>query len=338
MFKTRNKHLLRLFSLVFALLIFTLTVNAKSWSGEEVYLGGYPFGLRIDTDGVFVVDVSEVDSTIGRVSPAKDADIRAGDVILTLNGKKVDTVEEVSDTISSSHGKRLTLEIKRNGSKITKNLIPVLTSDKSGYKSGLWIKDDTAGIGTVTYFLGDKESFGGLGHGICDRATLEVLPLREGTVHKANITSVQKGNSELPGELKGTFDPENSGQLLKNTEKGVFGKFDNAFESLTKIQVGNKLDVKTGECTVYSTLSGTTPVAISAQISRIIDKNSSTKNFLIKITDKKVLEKTGGIVQGMSGSPIVQNGKLVGAVTHVLMHDQSYGYGIFIENMLTEAE
>ncbi len=332
-----KSRLLRLFSLVLLLFILTLSVSAKGWSGEEVYLGGYPFGLRIDTDGVFVVDVSEVDSTIGRVSPAKDADIRAGDVIISLNGKKTDTVKEVSDIINSSKGKRLTLEIKRNGSKITKNLIPVLLSDKSGYKSGLWIKDDTAGIGTVTYFLGDKQSFGGLGHGICERSTLEVLPLREGTVHKANITSIQKGNSDLPGELKGNFDTDSSGSLLKNTEKGVFGKFESAFESLTKIEVGKKSDLKTGECTIYSTLSGNTPTAIKGQITKIIDTDSETKNFLLKITDKQVIDNTGGIVQGMSGSPIVQNGKLIGAVTHVLMRDQSYGYGILIENMLKEA-
>lgn len=337
MLKIKYKsRLLRLFSLVFVLLIFTLSVNAKGWSGQEVYLGGYPFGLRIDTDGVFVVDVSEVDSTIGRVSPAKDADIRAGDVILNLNGEKVDTVEEVSDIINSSKGKRLTLEIKRNGSKLTKNLIPVLTSDKSGYKSGLWIKDDTAGIGTITYFLSDKQSFGGLGHGICDRTTLEILPLREGTVHKANITSIQKGNSDLPGELKGNIDTDSSGSLLKNTEKGVFGKFDSTFDSLEKIKVADSSELKVGECTIYSTLSGNTPTAISGEITKIIDRKSDTKNFLVKVTDKEVLEKAGGIVQGMSGSPIVQNGRLVGAVTHVLMRDQSYGYGILIENMLSE--
>ncbi|MBQ7896988.1 MAG: SpoIVB peptidase [Clostridia bacterium] len=336
MFNKKYKYIsTRFICLVLVLLTaFTLCVGASG----EVYLGGFPFGLKMDTEGVFVADVTDFDSTIGRVSPARDADVKAGDVILSVNGKKTDSVEEVSQLISDSKGKRLTLEIKRGGETFTRNLVPVLTRDKSGYKSGMWIKDATAGIGTVTYISEDKQSFGGLGHGICDRATLELLPLRDGTVHRAVINSVVKGNSDQPGELRGSVEEEASGTLLKNTEMGVFGKFGVLSQELKKITVADKDEIKTGKCIIYTCLDGEKPMGYEGEIVRILDKTAKTKNFIVKLTDPKALEKAGGIVQGMSGSPIVQNGKLVGAVTHVLMRDQTSGYGIFIENMLAEAE
>ncbi len=323
----------RFICLILALLtVFPLSAVASG----EVYLGGFPFGLKMDTEGVFVADVTDFDSTLGRVSPARDADVKAGDVIISVNGEKTDSVEEVSRLISDSNGKRLTLEIKRGSETFTRNLVPVLTRDKSGYKSGMWIKDETAGIGTVTYIADDKSSFGGLGHGICDRTTLELLPLKEGTVHRAVINSVTKGNSDLPGELRGSVEEGASGTLLKNTEMGVFGKFNSLTRDLIKINIADKDEITTGKCTIYTCLDGEKPEGFEGEIVKILDKNAKTKNFIVKLTDKKALEKAGGIVQGMSGSPIVQNGKLVGAVTHVLMRDQKMGYGIFIENMLKE--
>ena len=331
--------LTRLFSLIFVLVsVFALFGRAEGFSGKEVYLGGFPFGLKIDAEGVIVTEVSDFDSTLGRVSPAKDADIRAGDTILSVNGERVDTVEEMSDIISTSKGKRLTLEIKRNREKLTKNLIPVLTQDKKGYKSGLVIKDDTAGIGTVTFVDSDRLSFGGLGHGICERNTTEVLPLKTGTVHSAKIIDVVRGTDEKPGELRGIIDENPSGILSMNTEVGVFGKFYNEPEALVKIKSASKSEVVAGSCTVYTTLDGASVTSLDAEITKILDKDSDTKNFIVRLTDKNALEKSGGIVQGMSGSPIVQNGRLIGAVTHVLMRDQREGYGIFIENMLAEAE
>lgn len=288
----------RLLSL-FLTLVFIFTFGISAAAEAEVYLGGFPFGLKMDTEGVFIAEISEVDSTIGRVSPAKDADLRRGDVILSVNGKSVDTVDETARLISDSNGKRLTLEIKRDGKKLTKNLIPVLTKDKTGYKSGLWIKDETAGIGTVTYVEKDGSSFGGLGHGICDRTTLELLPLKSGTVHSANIDSIEKGTKERPGELKGTLESEPSGELLKNTEAGVFGKLYKEMDGLKKIKLGGRDEVKVGKCTVYTCLGAQKSVPIEAEITRIVDKTSGTKNFLVRITDKTALEKAGGIVQGM---------------------------------------
>ncbi len=332
--KPSSTRLLSLFLVLIFIFTLGISAGAEGTSDSEVYLGGFPFGLKMDTEGVFIAEISEVDSTIGRVSPAKDADLRRGDVILSVNGKSVDTVDDTARFISDSNGKRLTLEIKRDGKKLTKNLIPVLTKDKTGYKSGLWIKDETAGIGTVTYVEADGESFGGLGHGICDRTTLELLPLKSGTVHSANIDSIEKGTKERPGELKGTLESEPSGELLKNTEAGVFGRFYEKASGLQKISLGGKDEVKVGKCTVYTCLGGQKAIPLEAEITRIVDKTSDTKNFFVRITNKNALEKAGGIVQGMSGSPIVQNGKLVGAVTHVLMRDQQEGYGIFIENML----
>ncbi len=319
-------------------LILVLSLSTVALAAGEVYIGGFPFGVKMTTDGVFVSGIMEVDSTVGKVSPAKDAGILEGDVIIKLNGEQLDGVEEAADIISDSQGKRLKAEIKRGGKTLTVNLIPVQTLDKKEYKAGLLIKDSASGIGTVTFVNKDSQTFGGLGHGITDRTTMGLLPLGEGTVHNVEITDVVKGETDIPGELKGTLDPRASGKLLKNTEMGVFGKLAKSLKGLEEIEVADIGEIKEGECIIYTCLNGNTPCKLEGEIVKIVDRKSKTKNFIVALTDKEGLSKTGGIVQGMSGSPIVQNGKLVGAVTHVLMRDQASGYGIFIENMLGEAE
>lgn len=320
-------------TVLFTVLIFLLSVS--SLASDEVYLGGFPFGVRMRTDGVYVSQIGEVDSTVGKVSPARDAGMKEGDVILSINDEETHDAQDVADIISGSCGKRLSVEIKRGDKLLTVNLIPVRTSDKQSYKTGLYIKDRASGIGTVTFVNTDGCFFGGLGHGITDRNTLELLPLGEGSVHNVVINDVTKGKKDLPGELRGSLAPAVAGTLLKNTEMGVFGRFDSKLTSLEKVELG---EAKNGECIIHTCLEGDTPCEIKAEISEIVDRRSKTKNFIVTLTDKDILKKTGGIVQGMSGSPIVQNGKLVGAVTHVLMRDQKSGYGIFIENMLAEAE
>lgn len=333
MFKYKNK--LKGISL-FSVLLLSLSIAV--FAGEEVYIGGFPFGVKMTTDGVFVSGVGDVDSTVGKVSPAGDAGILEGDIIVKLNGEKLDGVDEASEIISESQGKRLKAEIKRGDKTLTVNLIPVLTSDKKEYKTGLFIKDSASGIGTVTFVKNDSRSFGGLGHGITDRATADLLPLGEGTVHNVEITDVVKGESEVPGELKGVLDPRTVGTLAQNTEMGVFGKFGKSIKGLEKAQVADPGEIREGECVIYTCLNGQKPCKLKGEIVKIVNKKAKTKNFIVTLTDENGLAKAGGIVQGMSGSPIVQNGKLVGAVTHVLMKDQTSGYGIFIENMLSEAE
>ncbi|MBR6633870.1 MAG: SpoIVB peptidase [Clostridia bacterium] len=318
-------------------LALVLCLSLVALADGEVYIGGFPFGVKMTTNGVFVSATGDIDSAVGRVCPARDAGVLEGDIIISINGKRVDSAQQVADLISDSKGKRLELEIKREGKALTVNLIPVQTSDGKSYKTGLFIKDSASGIGTVTYVEEDGQTFGGLGHGITDRATLKLLPLGEGTVHNVEINDVVKGSAEHPGELKGTLNSNEVGTLLKNTDMGVFGRLDKKIKALEKVEVASPGEIKEGKCTIYTCLAGQSSTPLEAQIVKIVDRNSDTKNFIVTLTDKKGLERAGGIVQGMSGSPIVQNGKLVGAVTHVLMRDQTSGYGIFIENML-EAE
>ncbi len=320
------------------LLILVLSLSTVVLAEGEVYIGGFPFGVKMTTDGVFVSGITDVDSTVGKVSPAKDAGILEGDVIVKLNGEKLDGVEEASDIIANSQGKRLKAEIKRGDKTLTLNLIPVQTTEKKEYKTGMLIKDSASGIGTVTFINKDAQTFGGLGHGITDRATMELLPFGEGTVHNVEITDVVKGEADVPGELKGTLDSRCTGSLLKNTETGVFGKLAKKLKGLEEIEVADSGEIKEGDCIIYTCLDGHQPCKLKGEVAKIVDKKAKTKNFIVTLTDKDALAKTGGIVQGMSGSPIVQNGKLVGAVTHVLMKDQTSGYGIFIENMMAETE
>ncbi len=317
-------------------LVLLLSLSVVTLAGDEVYIGGFPFGVKMTTDGVFVSGVIELDSDVGKVSPAKEAGVAEGDIIKKVNGISVEGVEHVADLIAASSGKRITLDIIRDGKAVSANVIPVQVSGE--YKTGLLIKDSASGIGTVTYVKDDAQSFGGLGHGITDRATLRLLPLGEGTVHNVKINDVVKGSGDYPGELKGTLDPMAVGELYKNTDMGVFGKFARQLKSLEKIEVADVGEIKEGECTIYTCLDGNASTKLNAKILKLIDKSSKTKNFIVELTDSTALSKAGGIVQGMSGSPIIQNGKLVGAVTHVLMRDQKCGYGILIENMLAEAE
>lgn len=314
-----------------------LVLSATAFAKKEVYIGGFPFGIKMKTDGVYVSGVGEVESNVGKVSPAKTAGMREGDLIISMDGKKLTKADEVADIIGNSDGKMIETELKRGDRIIKTNLVPAKTKDGE-YKTGLFIKDSASGIGTVTFVTEDGKSFGGLGHGVTDRSTAGILPLGSGSVHNAEIVDVTKGEKDIPGELRGIIDHKKSGELFGNTEMGVFGKFDEKCEGLKKVEVASSGEIKKGKCTIYSCLKGKVPSELEGEIVEIVDKNAKTKNFIVRLTDKACLEKTGGIVQGMSGSPIVQNGKLVGAVTHVLMRDQTSGYGIFIENMLAEAE
>ncbi len=304
---------------------------------REVYLGGFVFGTRIKSDGVLVVDVREVEGAQGIVCPAIDAGIMKGDIIVRVNGKKVTTSAEVSETIQNSLGTDVDVEVLRDGESLNFKITPTLSRDGKTYKSGLFIRDGAAGIGTVTYALPDG-SFAGLGHGIADSDTMKLVPFKSGEVFSVTLLGIVKGESGKAGELRGRLDENSIGTLLSNSETGVFGKLTLLPEKPIPVKVADKNEVKEGACEIYTTLDNNSITKAEAKIVKILDKEGKVKNFVIEVTDKALLEKTGGIVQGMSGSPIVQNGKLVGAVTHVFINNSSQGYGIFIENMLSGAE
>jgi stage IV sporulation protein B len=213
-----------------------------------------------------------------------------------------------------------------------------VSTEDNTYKVGLWVRDSTAGIGTVTFIDKNTGTFGGLGHGVCDVDTGLLMPLESGSVVDVEVTGVVKGEPQNPGELRGNFSRVTSGNLFVNHETGVFGKINDADRvSGEVVPIGNKNSVHEGKVYIYTTILGTTPEKYEAEIIKINSDSGKTKNFMVRVTDKRLLEKTGGIVQGMSGSPILQDGKLIGAVTHVLINDPQKGYGIFIENMLETA-
>ncbi len=296
---------------------------------------GTPFGIKMFTDGVLVVGVNDIDTENGAVTPAKEAGIKLGDSILTINGKTMLTNEDVSEIVAGSNGKALTVVLRRKSKDITVSLEPVKSQSDGKYKAGLWVRDSSAGIGTVTFYDPSNGSFGGLGHAVCDVDTGDILPLMSGEVAEVSINGVVKGRVGTPGELKGSFVSQHAiGSLLINNETGVFGLMDYCPSTATALPLAMKQEVKAGKATILTTLDGKTPQEYEIKIERLsIGSTNLTKNMVIRVTDKKLLSKTGGIVQGMSGSPIIQDGKLVGAVTHVLVNDPTCGYGIFAENM-----
>ena len=256
---------------------------------------------------------------------------------LKLQFPKITTNRDISNIVSACNGNTVVFEVKRNDTTFTVNVLPQKSAAQDSYKVGLWVRDSTAGIGTITYFNPQTGHFAGLGHGISDVDTGVLMPLAVGDVIGANISSVIKGQKGAPGQLEGSFNEfVQYGSLIQNTSQGVFGKTnDKNLLSQQAIPIASNDEVQVGEVTIRCTTNGSEISEYKAMIESINKSSTSQgKNMVIKITDEALLEKTGGIVQGMSGSPIIQNGKLVGAVTHVLINDPTMGYGIFIENML----
>lgn len=307
-----------------------------SYEGKKLCVGGFAFGVRFGTSGVFVVNVGGVISNEKEVTPALDAGVRPGDIIKKVNGEEINTAAEFSEAIAKSEGKAA-LVIDRNGSEITVTLTPAKEDVTGTYKAGIEIKDSMAGIGTVTYVDAESGAFGGLGHGICDPSTGILMPLKKGSAMQVEIGGVVKGKCGKPGEIKGYFLSERTGNVVSNTLCGVFGYFSTLPTLSDPIPIGTRNDIKEGKAVIRCTLGSDGVKEYEIELSRIDRDGTDNKNFVITVTDKALIERTGGIIQGMSGSPIIQDGKLVGAVTHVLVNDPTRGYGILIENMLDQA-
>ncbi len=326
--------------LLFALLL-TLPVSAgRSKAAEEaretVLVGGVPFGVRFFTDGVLVVGYCDVESGGKAQNPAKDAGIKPGDCIKAVNGRTVSGVKELSEAVGEAGGGAITLAVSREGAELSFTLSPLACDAEGRWRTGLWARDTGAGIGTVTYVRRDH-SFGGLGHGICDGESGVLVPIARGSVMGVEIGSVAKGAVGAPGELRGHFSAGKTGSLLQNTPCGVFGVFAELPASpVGELPIGHREELHGGAATLWCTLSDNQTRGYGVEISDIHRSARGNKCFTVTVTDPDLLAKTGGIVQGMSGSPIVQDGRLVGAVTHVLIGDPTTGYGIFIENMLEQ--
>lgn len=311
----------------------SLTVSERKY----VTLSGKIIGLRLFTDGVMIVGIDSIDTESGSVSPGYSAGLQKGDVICSINGIMTESSSKVNELITQSEGRVLEVEYIRNGEHLKTNFTPVFSLSEQKYKGGLWVRDSAAGIGTMTFYDSETGAFAALGHAVCDIDTGEILPLSNGDIVNAGITSCTKGTNGKAGELCGIFKSDSIGVLLKNTECGIFGILNTCNEDTGKVPVATEHEVEKGPAQIISTVDENGAQYYDIEITKISKYDSEHKNMVIEVTDEELIEKTGGIVQGMSGSPIVQNGKLVGAVTHVLVGDPTKGYGIFIDNMLDAA-
>ena len=329
---------------VIALSAGLLAVGASAQDGggyEQLQLipGGVPFGVRFNTEGVVVVGFCDLDGLQKTQNPAFLAGLKPKDVIIGLGGKAVSDAASLTKIVEGSKGRALSLTYLRGGVEKTSTLTPIYSKSEGKYKTGIWVRDSGAGIGTITYIDPRTGCFGGLGHGICDGETGELIPMHYGVVTDVHVSAVKKGVAGSPGEIKGYFGTEKKGRLTGNTDCGVFGLLSSIPDGLGKaISVGTRSQVQSGEATVLCTFEDGQRREYKLEIGNIDRNANGSKCFVIKVTDPALIEKTGGIVQGMSGSPIIQNGKLIGAVTHVMINDPTVGYGIFIENMLNAAQ
>ena len=325
--------------LLMLVLIFSLALPIRAAdgmvSGEYVYVGGMPFGVRYVTDGIMVVGFCDVMTDGGIKNPARDAGIKPGDCILSVGGVAVRSAAELAEAIKQNGNKPLVLAVRREGVEQCFTVTPVLCRSEGAARTGLWVRDTGAGLGTVTFVLSDKHTFAGLGHGICDGESALLVPILRGSVLDVTVAGITRGAPGAPGELKGHFNAGKKGVLQGNTVCGVYGSFIEEPQTLgERMPIGRAGELCEGEATLRTTVDAGGVSEYRIRISDIHRNAEGNKCFTVTVTDKTLLQKTGGIVQGMSGSPIIQNGKLVGAVTHVLIGDPTTGYGIFIENML----
>lgn len=314
------------------------TVKVIPVDTRMVYASGSPVGIYMETEGVLIIDSGEIRNAEGILQSPAEHIVQPGDYIRKVNGKVLESKKQLIKMVNENQGNPMEMEVMRNEEMIMVSLTPIQTEDGS-YKLGLWVRDNIQGIGTLTY-IDETGKFGALGHGISDVDTGEQLNIAQGELYDARILSVQKGTSGSPGELRGVIDYQEYlklGEISGNTSNGITGRlYTGKGSELHKeaYEIILKQNLQTGPAYILSDV-GDGVKEYDIQIMKI-DRNAknSNKSFVIQVTDPELLNKTGGIVQGMSGSPIIQNGKIAGAVTHVLVNDPTRGYGIFIENML----
>ena len=295
-------------------------VSVQVVDRRVVSLCGTPFGIKMVTDGVMVVGTGSVTNLQSQaVNPAEDAGVLEGDVILSLNGEKISSKKQLTQIVSACSGQPISMVIRRGDELEQLTVSPVKSSLDNDYHLGLWVRDSSAGIGTMTFYDPQNGCFAGLGHAICDVDTGQIMPLSQGEIVEASIIGVDPGSSGDPGQLQGAFVAQKaSGLLYANSYNGVYGQLFDAPAYAQTIPMAQSQEVTEGPAQILTTISGETPAYFDAYIEKVsLSQEEPTKNMVIRITDPDLLEISGGIVQGMSGSPIIQDGMLVGAVTHV---------------------
>ena len=304
---------------------------------KKVSVSGESFGIKLYTDGVIIVGIRDVETDKGKCNPAKEAGLEKGDIIIEINGKKVYSADSVTDILNDNNGNDYKITVKRNGNYKEFLLKPAYSSSQGCYKVGLWVRDSTAGVGTITYYDKSNNTVSALGHPITDVDTNEIMPILDGEAVRATVTKIYKSKAGEAGSLCCEFTNDIIGTLKKNCQSGIYGKYTCTLKNTYEYEVASPNEIVRGPVQILCTIDSGKAKFYNAQISRIsYRENKKGKNMVVKITDERLLEKTGGIVQGMSGSPIIQNGKLVGALTHVIVDSPEKGYAIFAQDMVDE--
>ncbi|WP_188655293.1 SpoIVB peptidase [Pontibacillus salipaludis] len=320
-------------------------VNVNVLDDFKVIPGGQSIGVKLHTLGVLIVGHHLVETSSGKVSPGEDANIKVGDILLKINGNDIKQMSDVAPFVKKAGEDKeaLKLTMKRNDETFETNLTPKYDHKDSKYRIGLYIRDSAAGIGTMTFYHPDSKKYGALGHVISDMDTRKPIEIHEGTIVRSNVTSIDKGSNGVPGEKHARFSAKENriGSITRNSPFGIFGELDKQVDNGLRdkpMPIALSHQVKEGPAKILTVLEGEKVEEFDVEIvSTVPQKFPATKGMIVKITDPKLLKVTGGIVQGMSGSPIIQDGKVVGAVTHVFVNDPTSGYGVHIEWMLHEA-
>lgn len=320
----------RLKILLLSLLLIPMNVLAYS---DYIIPGGETLGIEINSDGIMVIGFYQIDGKFNKGDPV----IKSGDYITEVNGIRVNTVDELTEIVEDNVlEEKVEVTIKRNGKEKTSELS--LIKDGEVYKTGLYVKDSITGIGTLSYIDPETKVFGALGHEIIEANTNSLVEIRSGIIFRNYITGIEKSASGVPGSKNAKFYYDTVyGKILKNTNVGIYGLYENEMPNKELYEVGNPEEIKIGDASIYTVLDGENINDYSIEITKI-DETSDIKNISFVINDPELIDKTGGVVQGMSGSPIVQNDKIIGAVTHVVIDNPVTGYGIFITTMLEEGE
>ena len=314
------------------------TVRAVGVESRSVQVCGTPFGIKMFSNGALVVAFSDQYTALGTENPAKEAGLKLGDLIVSAGGHTVRSNEELTRAIAEAEGAALSVVYQREGREYTTTLTPVRDASTGVYRAGVWVRDSSAGIGTMTFLDPANGTFAGLGHAISDTDTGTDIALLSGEVVPVVITGCVSGTAGSPGELRGEFSAASAGTVLANDATGVYGTYTGPWNGRT-CPVCQPQEIALGEAEIWTTVSGGTAKCYTVRIEQVnMTSGDPNRNLLIRVTDPELLAATGGIVQGMSGSPIVQNGRLVGAVTHVLVNGPARGYGIFASAMLEKAD
>lgn len=318
-------------SLLFLLALFIIPTNIYAYS-DKILAGGQNIGIEIKTSGVIIVGTYKT----GNNNPAIEAGLQIGDIITSIDNKEVTTIEEMVNSINTGSNDHIKIGYLRNGNTLYTDL--QLYKENDTYKTGLYVKDTVSGIGTLTFIDPSTKFFGALGHEITERNTGKLLEIKNGKIYTSTVTNIVPSNYGSPGEKNAKINKQDViGNIGENTIKGIFGEYNSELPDYKTYKVGHAEDIQKGEAKILTVIKDNEVEEFTINILKI-NKNQATKNIIFEITDDELLSKTGGIVQGMSGSPIIQGEYIIGAVTHVVVDSPNKGYGIFITNMLEEAE